>query len=552
MTTLDKRIIKNGLSGAESLKIPNNMVKSDRTTLKCFEDKQSESKQLWADKYKPTRISELIGNGRCVADLRRWLLEWQNKQGNKEKKNKCKAVLISGPPGIGKTSSAIIVCTQLGFSVMEVNASDSRNKASKDVQTGLSGSTSNQVKELVTNRGLNFLKTTIHKNQVLIMDEVDGMSAGDRGGISDLIDTIKRSKIPIICICNDRYSQKLKALQNHCFELNFQRPTKQQIHGRLSLIMKEENFHMQSNELDTVIESCNGDIRLILNQLQLRKLRTGSLSISGGKQLKDINLGVLSIVDVLMGYGASSQTIDRRIALCFNEPDLVPLYIQENFPQMRPTHCCSDLQRLIFLGAASCALSDGDLVYSLVRSKQLWELASCSNLLACIIPSSIVSGVRETFNLFPGERNFHRFPAWLGKNSSSSKMRRLLNEMHSHMISKGALKSSSNVLRQHYIPLLRSYTTIPLLSKHVGGLNNRGIQDAVRFMRVYGITRVDWDSLNELRKFSGKGPAFEDSIQISASTKSSFTRECNKILDQVPTKHELKLQDGYSSDGNQE
>ena len=82
--------------------------------------------------------------------------------------------------------------------------------------------------------------------------------------------------------------------------------------------MKEENFHMQSNELDTVIESCNGDIRLILNQLQLRKLRTGSLSISGGKQLKDINLGVLSIVDVLMGYGASSQTIDRRIALCFN------------------------------------------------------------------------------------------------------------------------------------------------------------------------------------------------------------------------------------------
>ena len=39
------------------------------------------------------------------------------------------------------------------------------------------------------------------------MDEVDGMSAGDRGGISDLIDTIKRSKIPIICICNDRYSQ---------------------------------------------------------------------------------------------------------------------------------------------------------------------------------------------------------------------------------------------------------------------------------------------------------------------------------------------------------
>ena len=69
-----------------------------------------------------------------------------------------KAVLISGPPGIGKTSSATLVCTQLGFSVMEVNASDSRNKASKDVHTGLSGQLQTKVKELVTNRGLNFFE----------------------------------------------------------------------------------------------------------------------------------------------------------------------------------------------------------------------------------------------------------------------------------------------------------------------------------------------------------------------------------------------------------
>ena len=120
------------------------------------------------------------------------------------------------------------------------------------------------------------------------------------------------------------------------------------------------------------------------------------------------------------------------------------------------------------------------------------------------------------------------------------------------MVSKGALKSSSNVLRQHYIHLLRSYTTLPLLSKHVAGLNNHGIRDVVRFMSIYGITRLDWDSLAVLRKFSGKGPAFENSIQISASTKSSFTGECNKSLDWVPTRHELKSQDDYSSDGNQE
>ena len=56
---------------------------------------------------------------------------------------------------------------------------------------------------------------------VLIMDEVDGMSAGDRGGVADLIQTLKGAKLPIICICNDKYNQKLKSLRNHCLELDY-------------------------------------------------------------------------------------------------------------------------------------------------------------------------------------------------------------------------------------------------------------------------------------------------------------------------------------------
>lgn len=40
-------------------------------------------------------------------------------------------------------------------------------------------------------------------------------AAGDRGGVADLISTIKLSKLPIICICNDKYSQKLRSLRNH-------------------------------------------------------------------------------------------------------------------------------------------------------------------------------------------------------------------------------------------------------------------------------------------------------------------------------------------------
>lgn len=58
---------------------------------------------------------------------------------------------------------------------------------------------------------------------VVIMDEVDGMSSGDRGGIAELILLIKKSKVPIICICNDRANPKVRNLANYCLDLRYRR-----------------------------------------------------------------------------------------------------------------------------------------------------------------------------------------------------------------------------------------------------------------------------------------------------------------------------------------
>ena len=55
------------------------------------------------------------------------------------------------------------------------------------------------------------------------MDEVDGMSGSDRGGIAKLIQLLKKTKIPIICICNDRQSSKVRSLRNYCLELQFRK-----------------------------------------------------------------------------------------------------------------------------------------------------------------------------------------------------------------------------------------------------------------------------------------------------------------------------------------
>jgi len=65
------------------------------------------------------------------------------------------------------------------------------------------------------------------------MDEVDGMSSGDRGGITAIISMIKSTKVPIICICNDRSSDKIRSLAGHCLDVKFIPPNKAHVVRRL-------------------------------------------------------------------------------------------------------------------------------------------------------------------------------------------------------------------------------------------------------------------------------------------------------------------------------
>lgn len=87
------------------------------------------------------------------------------------------------------------------------------------------------------------------------MDEVDGMGGNaDRGGVAELIQLIKRTKVPIVCICNDRQSQKIRSLANYCFDIRFQRPRVEQIRARLMTIATQEKLRIDPAVLDRIIQ----------------------------------------------------------------------------------------------------------------------------------------------------------------------------------------------------------------------------------------------------------------------------------------------------------
>ncbi|XP_074570047.1 replication factor C subunit 1 isoform X2 [Curcuma longa] len=487
----------------------------------------------WTEKYRPKVPADIIGNQSIVKQLHDWLMHWDDQflhAGQKVKGKKLsdtgskKAVLLSGSPGIGKSTSAKLVSQMLGFQAVEVNASDSRGKADTKIVKGVGANTSNSIKELVSNVALSSaLDWSKPPKSVLIMDEVDGMSAGDRGGVADLIASIKISKIPIICICNDRYSQKLKSLVNYCLALNFRKPTKQQMAKRLKQIADAEGLQINEISLEELAERVSGDMRMAINQLQYMSISQSVINYDDIRQrllssAKDEDISPFTAVDKLFGFNGGKLRMDERIDLSMSDPDLVPLIVQENYVNYRPSSIGRDengVKRMNLLALAAESIGDGDIFNVQIRRYRQWQLSQSSSFASCLIPAALMHGQRET--LEPGERNFNRFGGWLGKNSTTGKNLRLLEDVHLHFLSSREARLDRETLRLEYFTLLLKQLTDPLrvMSKEVA------VQKVVEFMDAYSLNQEDFDTIVELSKFKGHPNPMDD---IQPAVKSALTK----------------------------
>ena len=221
---------------------------------------------LWTTKYKPTNIKEIVGNKINVKRAKLWLQNYK-----KSKENTKRALLISGPPGIGKTTLAHLILNEFQYNVIEFNASDIRNqKLVKENLTNIMGKVS--ISSMMGG----------HKKNGIIMDEVDGMSSGDKGGLAELITFINPNKNikskknykkiiydnPIICICNNDKDKKMNDLKKECEYIKFVYPAINELYEYGESIVRKEKMYIDDTKLLEVVNFCQKDIRKLVSTLE--------------------------------------------------------------------------------------------------------------------------------------------------------------------------------------------------------------------------------------------------------------------------------------------
>ena len=164
------------------------------------------------------------------------------------------------------------------------------------------------------------------------------------------------------------------------------------------------------------------------------------------------------------------------------------------------------------MSTASDSIADGDLIDKHIRSHQYYGLLPIHGCLSCIKPGKYVQkcGTRSSY----GSTNF---PQWLGKYSSRNKQYRLYKELSIHMSNN--ISGGYHGISMDYFPLLKK---IMILDMNNNG--NDSIDNIISFMKIYNLSRDDWDIVNDSGLWGNKP------IKIDTKIKRLFTKKAKGVL----------------------
>jgi DNA polymerase III delta prime subunit len=290
-----------------------------------------------------------------------------------------KGIYIYGEPGTGKTTFITNILKELNYDIIKYDAGDIRNAA---------------VIEDITKHGMsnNNVISSFNKNVrkiVIIMDEIDGMNNGDKGGINTLIKIIRPKKtkkqkledftiIPIICIGNYRVDKKIKELMKVCNNFELNKPSIPQINQIINEMIPELDSTLKMN----IINHVQGDLRKINTIYKIFK--------------NDPNFFTIDIINNLFQVKSyndnAKKIIEKLIDKCYkinehnnimNETDRtsVGLLWHENIIDLIETQTMPIKDRINFYIKQLDNICFADYIDRITFQKQIWQFNEMSSLL---------------------------------------------------------------------------------------------------------------------------------------------------------------------------
>jgi replication factor C large subunit len=304
--------------------------------------------QPWTEKYRPKTSLEVAGNKASVEKVRDWLESWT------EEKPKKRAVLLHGPPGIGKTSLVQSLALERKLDLIEINASDKRNG---EILSRIAGLASTQ-------------STLFGRGKLILLDEVDGINLRqDTGAIQTILRIIKETEFPIILTANDPWDPKTRPLREACTVIEMKRLGVRDGLPLLRTTLGKEGIVGDEEALRLIIDRDSGDIRSILNDLEMlsqqqKKITVDDVNLLSGRDRTESVFEALRIIfnskTLAWARGALSKSdLDH---------DMLFQWIFENAPYQVP-----DPKEL---AEAIAALADADMFFARTKKTQSWHLMS--------------------------------------------------------------------------------------------------------------------------------------------------------------------------------